>query len=279
MNYALNIILIHTNYFKNILISDDYEIIINLSLLNKEYYRLINDVFRNYIFNEFPLFKSLKVDDFGFQSWINVYRFIFNSSIIDLHSKNPQFKIDIDRFLLKSHEKIKVPNFYSMTLLKVTKTYYLISPIYEKEFPHMCNNEINSIEICPKCNLEYNKSKVIKFIYSSDGVINQVFQKSYEPNFPWELAVFYKDKVQTKETLEIYLIIINEIRMLINDNKQGDLIQNFKVLNCQISSLALDFLSFVCVIYDLPSNMESIFTLIEKQNLLITNDSICFTMI
>ena len=96
MNDVLNVVLLNTNYFKNILINDD-KFIINLSLLNKNYYKLINNVYNNYIFDEFPSLKLLNVnfEYFDCKSWIHVYRYIFTSTFrmillrnIDLESED-----------------------------------------------------------------------------------------------------------------------------------------------------------------------------------------------
>ena len=91
MNDTLNVILIHTNYFKNILISDDYRSLINLIFINKKYFKSINDVYQNYIFYKFPnllKFDNLSFTRLGCVSWIHVYRFIFTCPLREIILRN-----------------------------------------------------------------------------------------------------------------------------------------------------------------------------------------------
>ena len=92
MNDVLNVILIHTNYFKDILINDDKLIIIILSLLNKNYYKSINNVYRNYIVNKFPKIVYLEPEVFRCVSWIQLYWFIFTCPLREIIFRNVEFK-------------------------------------------------------------------------------------------------------------------------------------------------------------------------------------------
>ena len=114
MNDVLNVILIHTNYFKNILISDDYQFLINLSLINKKYFKMINDVYKNYILNEFPelkKFDNLTFGRFGCVSWIHLYSRIFTSILRQIIFRNIVIESDIslplngDIYLIKSFDR------------------------------------------------------------------------------------------------------------------------------------------------------------------------------
>ena len=92
MSDILNVVLIHSNYFKDILISDQYNLIINLSLLNKNYYKLINNVYRNYIVNKFPKIVYLEPEVFRCVSWIQLYWFIFTCPLREIIFRNVEFK-------------------------------------------------------------------------------------------------------------------------------------------------------------------------------------------
>lgn len=218
MSDILNVVLIHSNYFKNILITDNYQLIINLSLLNKNYYKLINNVYKNYIVHEFPHLNllNIKVKKFRCKSWIHVYRFIFRSPIIKLYKENSEFKIDINEFLFPS-VKTQLSGYniglmlrrassqlsnYDIKVIRIINTFYIIPSVFKKDgnyFPHTCKtNKIKSIEHCPRCDFSKYNYPIVKYDYSREGYVGCGFQIPYETPFDWEKVNFYSSEFSTQ---------------------------------------------------------------------------------
>ena len=161
MNDTLNIVLLNTNYFKDILISNDYRLIINLSLLNSNYYKLFNDIYHNYILNEFPQlnkFDNLSFTRFDCKSWIETYRYIFTSPLKQLLLKNIDLK--------------------SETSLSLNSSFYLMI-VYENTYlsVHTPISYIKSIN-----NFPINKDQ-IKKDFEEFFELNQINNKRFISDF------------------------------------------------------------------------------------------------
>ena len=234
MNDVLNIILIHTNYFKN-----DYKLIINLSLLNKNYYQSINKVYQNYILNEAPKLNILKInfEHFGCKSWIHVHHFIFTSFLRLIILRNfdigNEFQISISQELVL--ENIYWDNFRLYS--KVNKGY---------KFP---------------CNYQKIKEQISEYLYFNEIAFEEEYFESEYENFG--------NQEEIRTNYFNLKILLNELAVCFRKSFREDqkLENNLTIFDYKVSPFTIKFLKRICSIYNKCKTRDSISDLIESKQL------------
>ena len=166
MSYVLNIILIHTNYFKN-----DYRLIINLSLLNKNYFKSINDVYKNYLFDEFPKLKNL---NFGHKSWINLYHFTLKSPLRPIILEN----IDMESNIFTSLK--------DELFLYIEGDSFGIAPLSE----HKTNLTTSVLKNNIRINYEKIKQQIKEFLFHDILFSSDINNTNYYNSINWEISEY-----------------------------------------------------------------------------------------
>lgn len=231
MDDILNVILIHTNYFKNILISEDSSLFINLLLLNRNYNKSINNVYKNYIFGEFPEFKkfdNLSFTRFGCSSWIHLYRYVFTCPLREIIFKNIDYKSEI--------------------LLQLGGSFYLVGISCECYLIPM-NQVKNGIQKSSPNDLPVNFNKIKR-------EINDFL------NLKEVLEILEDDGIE--RTIPSLFSFVAEMISSTNENffENEEISKNFSFYN---------FLKRICLIYNQKLSYDVISSLLKDKKLIINN--------